>query len=294
MSGALPHRPLRIGFIGFGEVASHVLPGLRAAGLTDIAVYARRPEARDRAAGLGAAATSDIAALADRDVVFACVPGSAAVDAARSAARAAGLPPGTLYVDVSSLDPAGKRAAAEAAPGVFVDAAILGSAVERGHRVPLVASGPGAARFAGLLTPHGMVIDVVGDRPGEAAAIKLVRSVFVKGLEALYAEAFVAARRLGVLDTVEASVAEFLDARPARDTADMLLRSHLLHAARRAEECALSARLVADAGLDPLLSAATAALMARTAARIPQEKVRGRPGVAQAVALLDESLGDNP
>ncbi|MBP2228646.1 3-hydroxyisobutyrate dehydrogenase-like beta-hydroxyacid dehydrogenase [Azospirillum agricola] len=291
MSGALPHRPLRIGFIGFGEVASHVLPGLRDAGLTDIAVYARRPEARDRAAGLGAAASSDIAALADRDVVLACVPGSAAVDAARSAAA---LPSTLLYVDVSSLDPAGKRAAAEAAPGVFVDAAILGSAVERGHRVPLVASGPGAARFAGLFAPHGMVIEVVGDRPGEAAAIKLVRSVFVKGLEALYAEAFVAARRLGVLDTVEASVAEFLDARPARDTADMLLRSHLLHAARRAEECALSARLVADAGLDPLLSAATAALMARTAARVPQEKVRGRPGVAQAVALLDESLGDNP
>ncbi|CAO3425844.1 DUF1932 domain-containing protein [Azospirillum doebereinerae] len=288
MSGLPPRAPLRIGFIGFGEVASHVMPGLRAAGLTDVTVHARRPEARALAAGLGATASADIGALADRDVVFACVPGSSAVDAARSAA---GLPSSVLYVDVSSLDPAGKRAAAELAPGDFVDAAILGSAVERGHRVPLVASGPGAARFADLLTPHGMTITVVGDQPGEAAAIKLVRSVFVKGLEALYVEAFVTARRLGVLDTVEASVAEFLDTRPARDTAEMLLRSHLLHAARRAEECALSARMVAESGLDPLLSAATAALMARTAsARI---QVQGRPTVAQSVALLDESLGDH-
>ncbi len=223
-------------------------------------------------------------------MVFACVPGSAAIDAAQSATD---LPPNLLYVDVSSLDPAGKRRVAAVAPGDFVDVGILGSAVERGHRVPLVASGPGAARFARLFAPPGMAITVVGDQPGEAAAIKLVRSVFVKGLEALYVESFVTARRLGVLDTVEASVAAFLDARPARDTAEMLLRSHLRHAARRAEECALSARMVAESGLDPLLSAATTALMARTAALDLHDLGQAHPTVAQSVARLDEFLGDH-
>lgn len=288
--------PPRIGFIGFGEAASHLTLGLREAGLDGFAAHAPSAAARERAAAFGVAAAADPAILADRDVVFACVPGSAAVEAARRAAGA--VAPGTLYVDISSLDPAGKRAAAEAvAPataGGFVDVGILGSVVERRHHVPMVASGPGAARFAGLFTPFGMAITVVGGQPGEAAAIKLVRSVFFKGLEALYVETFVTARRLGILDTVAASVAQFLDARPAAETAALLLRSHLLHAARRAEESNLSARTVAAAGLEPLLAAATTALMGRTAAHDLRDRVHGHPGAAESIAILDAALGAQP
>lgn len=279
----------RIGLIGFGEVARHLVAGLRTEGVADFTAQVASPRAAAAARAAGIAAGSDPALLTDRDVVLACVPGRAVVAAAEAAAP--GLAPGVVYGDLASADPATKRAAAaRLTAGSFVDGAILGSAVESRHRVPLALSGPRAGELAAALAPWGMRAQVVGAEVGQAAAIKLTRSIFLKGLEGLYVETLVTARRLDVFDQVRASLDQFLDARPAGETARMLLRSHLAHAGRRAEEVGQAAALVAAVGIDPILTAATARLMARSAAADLAGAAADLNDLDQFVTLLDQAL----
>lgn len=281
--------PPRIGLIGFGEVAGQLVAGLRGEGVVDFVAQVVSPRAAAAAQAAGITAGTDPALLADRDVVLACVPGRAVVEAVTAAAP--GLGPRTLYADLASADPATKRVAAARLPaGGFIDGAILGAVAESGHRVPLALSGPRAADLAAALAPWGMQAEIVGVQIGQAAAIRLTRSIFMKGLEALYVETLVTARRLGVLDPVRASLDQFVDARPAAATTRMLLRSHLAHAARRADEAAQAAALAAEAGIDPVLAIATTRVMARTAAADLAGPASALSETDQFVALLDHAL----
>ncbi len=70
----------------------------------------------------------------------------------------------------------------------------------------MMLAGPYAKAIEPLLTPLGMRTQIVGDEVGAAAAIKMVRSVMIKGIEALTLECFLAATRAGVVDQVAASL----------------------------------------------------------------------------------------
>jgi 3-hydroxyisobutyrate dehydrogenase-like beta-hydroxyacid dehydrogenase len=159
--------------------------------------------------------------------------------------------------------------------------------------VVIIASGADAAEVAARLAPTGMRIRPVGARAGQAAAIKIVRSVLAKGLEALYVEALVAARRMGVEREVLDTFCEFLDARPAAATAELLVTTHVKHAARRMHELDMSVAAVAETGLEPTLARAIRDVLAATAARDVAAKFGGEvpPNLDAALAALDESLG---
>ncbi len=295
-----PVESIAVRFLGFGEAASLFAAGLARAGLNDlaaydIAVHGGPGEAllRERAATTGTALMSDRAGFCDASWVFAMVQPGVAEQAARETAPY--LRPGAFYVDFSSASPKRKQAAAASVTahgGRYVDAGIIGSVPASGHRVPIFASGPDAATFRDVFAPYGMDITVAGDVVGAAAGIKLVRSVLAKGLEALYVEALVAARRSGVGDEVLDSFCAFLDARPAHATAALLLQSHVVHAARRAEEAAMSRDLVIEAGLDPVMTDAVIEIMRRTAATGAAGSADGRQPATMddALAILDEVL----
>lgn len=297
-AGDLP----RLCFLGFGEAASLFAEGLAGAGLRGLAAYDRAVHGgpreallRARAASAGTALMEDRASFSQADWVFAMVQPGATETAAREVAPH--LRAGTHYVDFSSAAPGRKQAAAEtiAARGAhYVDAGILGSVPTSGHRVSVAASGKAAASFARAFAPYGMDIAVVGDRIGAAAALKLIRSILAKGLEALYVEALTVAERAGVTESVLDSFCAFLDARPARDTASLLLRSHVVHAARRAEEVRMSRDLVAQAGLNPIMSDAIVALMQRSAGtQLAQQMGNRQPeSLERALAALCEHLPD--
>lgn len=260
-------RMLAIGVIGFGEVGSALGRGLVSTGrarvvASDVAADDPTfgPLIRRRAAEAGVELLPDnAAAAAAAEVVLVAVPGARALEAARQAAP--GLRSGQLYVDVGSASPRVKQALAEvvAAAGASpIDVAIVSSPLIDGHRIATLASGPRAAEYRDLLTPLGCNITVVGERPGQAAAIKMLRSVIMKGLEALLLESLLAARRHGVEDVVLGTVAEFMDKRSFAEMASFFITTDAIHAERRAAEAEMMAEVVREVGITPRLSPAVA------------------------------------
>lgn len=206
----------------------------------------------DRVGVDGAATLAD--ALADGSLILSLVTAGQALAAARAAARV--LPAGALYLDMNSVAPATKQAAAaliEAAGGQYVDVAVMAPVHPARRAVPLLLAGPAADHAAEALTGLGFAkVTIAGDAIGQASAIKMIRSVMIKGMEALAAECAVAASRAGVLDAVLASLGP---AWPA-DIAYRLERM-TSHGRRRAEEMAEVAATLLALGVPPAMASAT-------------------------------------
>ena len=196
---------------------------------------AKRAEyARAGVAGCETAA----AALAGAAAALSLVTADQAVAAARQAAG--GLPAAAFWFDMNSVAPDTKRAAAgviEGAGGRYVDVAVMSPVHPGGRGVPLLLSGPHAEAGAAMLRAVGFTkVRVVADEVGRASAIKMIRSVVVKGIEALTAECVLAASRADVLEEVLRS----LDASPPPASwgarADYNLDRMMVHGVRRAAE----------------------------------------------------------
>jgi 3-hydroxyisobutyrate dehydrogenase-like beta-hydroxyacid dehydrogenase len=180
-------------------------------------------------------------------------------------------------VDVTTAKPASKRdmEATFAAQGIrCVDGAMLGPLPVNGHRVPILASGAAAAEWAAIMTPYGMKIEVMEGHAGAASAIKLVRSVFMKGLEALFVETFLFARRSGAEDIVLSSLAETLNV-PFENTAQRMITADLVHAERRAFEVEESIGQMRDIGIEPIMAEATVRRLKKSAALGTREELGG-------------------
>ncbi len=290
--------PPRIGLIGFGEVGSNFARGFLADGLTGLVAYdepqtaAQRDLTRQRSDDVGVPLLASPAGLADRDLVICCVPQDQAMAAADRCAGA--IAPDALYVDVNSLGPPDKIAVAErvtAQGRAFVDAAIMGMPINDRHRVPVLASGGAAVRFAEWGGRAGMQIQVVGTRPGDAAGIKILRSVVTKGLECLLVESLTAARRHGLDRAVLDSLVGLFGPQSG-PVFDFLLRTHPVHARRRSLEIAMSADTLAAVGVDPLVTSAVAERLRRTAEEGLAEAAGGRlpASLDDAIALFDRHL----
>ena len=185
---------MNIGFIGYGEAAFNISLGLKGEGVEGIRandammnheVMGKQVHARAEQAGVTLVESAkEVAQWAD--VLFAAVPSSFTMDVCNEIKSC--LRPGQLYVDVSASTPATKVAIWEAIKDtgvLFADAAMLGSLPKDKHKVPITASGNGAAKFQELMTPYGMKITLAGEKAGSASAIKLVRSIYMKGIAGL-------------------------------------------------------------------------------------------------------------
>jgi 3-hydroxyisobutyrate dehydrogenase-like beta-hydroxyacid dehydrogenase len=254
----------RVGFVGFGEAASAFAQGLRAGGVGALwayepaqhgpfaDVYARRAEAAQ------VTLVDDPAPLAQAEVVVSAVTPEQAVAAARTVAPS--LVAGQLYVDVNSCTPAMKREAArlvEARGARYVDVGMAGSIKLDGHRLPVYAAGPHAQEFADRFSPYGFRIRVLPGAIGQAAALKMIRGVVMKGMEALLVEMLLAAERAQIADAVLESVANAYDATTFRDHANMLLTTHAIHAARRLDEVRMIRDTIRELGVEPLATEGT-------------------------------------
>ena len=205
------------------------------------------------------AADSGPDALAGADVVLSVNSGSVAVEVARRAGEALGAE--QVYADLNTAAPAVKRevAAALGACGApFADVALMRPVPAGGITTPALASGPGAERFAALLRPLGMPVEVVGEEPGLAAARKLARSVFAKGLAAAVGEALAAAEKLDCAQWLRADIERTLEAADAA-LVERLLDGSARHAARRVQEMAAASAMLEELGVEPRVAGASEA-----------------------------------
>lgn len=275
---------LRLGFMGFGEAGYHFAKGLRDAGLSGIVAYSRSgakaaadDPLRQRAAEAGVELLASPKALCQRaDLIIAVTQGSAALPALRSVKRH--LRPGHIYVDASTaavktMEQAGRLLQGRAG---FVDAAIMGTVPLNGIKVITVASGASAERFRTLLAPYGMNIHVVSDEPGAASAMKLIRSVFMKGVAGLLLESLEAAQRYGIMEAVAADIAGSIDERPFEQIIKRFVCGTAVHAERRVHEMSESLALLRSLGASTRMTRATRAMIVEVAAMGLRERFGGR------------------
>jgi 3-hydroxyisobutyrate dehydrogenase-like beta-hydroxyacid dehydrogenase len=266
---------LPVSLIGFGEAAQ--------AFVSSAGWAARGYDIAGRSADFARAGVTampdNAAALADASLILSLVTAGSALTAARDAA--AHLSPGSLWCDMNSVSPATKRAAAaaiDAAGGRYVDCAVMAPVHPLRRDVPILLAGDHAAAARDALAAAGFTaLRVVAGPVGSAAAIKMVRSVMVKGIEALTAECLLAANRAGVTAEVVASLGPDWAAK-----ADYNLDRMLAHGTRRADEMDEVVATLTDLGVDPLMSRGTARRQRELGATGSNP-----PGLAAKLALID-------
>ncbi|MES2444031.1 MAG: DUF1932 domain-containing protein [Pseudomonadota bacterium] len=222
-------------FIGFGEAGAAFAGGAPARGYdckTDAAKLA------DFARAEVHACTSPAEALAGIPAALSLVTADQALAAAETAAPL--LAPGALWFDMNSVAPGTKRVAAaaiEAAGGRYVDVAVMSPVHPSRLAVPLLVSGPHAADGAAFLATIGFTsVTIVPGLIGAASSIKMIRSVMVKGLEALTTECVLAAEAAGVRAEVIASLDASWPGTDWAEKADYNLDRMMVHGTRRAAE----------------------------------------------------------
>ncbi|HSW23019.1 MAG TPA: DUF1932 domain-containing protein [Burkholderiaceae bacterium] len=172
---------------------------------------------------------------------------------------------GALFADLSSASPASIReSAALFAAQDHVDVAIMGAVSIHGHRTPLLASGPGAARLHALLQPLGFDIECMPrSASGDATALKLLRSVFTKGMDAVVMECLLAAEAAGLRDPLLRQMAD-LDRSTTRELIEMFVRTHAPAATRRLHETQAVSVQLTELGIDPIMTRAVLQRYERT------------------------------
>lgn len=254
----------RFAVIGFGEVGQILAHDLAAAGCEPGGVFDIRfsePASVPFKAAIPPfrPATSAHDAVQGAQLVISAVTAEQGLQAARSVVG--GLEPGAFFVDVNSVSPGIRRASAEAvngAGGRYVEAAVMTAVPPHRIKSPMLLGGPHAADFLELAAPLGFNARVYAAAYGKASAVKMCRSVMIKGMEALITESCLTARRLGVEQDVLASLAETLPVPDWEAFARYMLTRSLQHGKRRAEEMREVARTVSEACIEPLMSTSIA------------------------------------
>lgn len=287
-----------VSIIGFGEAASAIAEGWPEGGHRVLAYDRKTDHAGMREAKqadftrLGVEGFRTMAeAVAGAKVILCLVTADQATAAAREGAMS--LSPGALWLDLNSVAPETKRVAArviEAVGGRYVDVAVLSPVHPKRRGAPLLVSGPHAEEGVQTLTGLGFsnVSELKGP-VGAAAAVKMIRSVMIKGLEALSAECAIAAHRANVLEAVVSS----LDASwPGADWGarlDYNLDRMMIHGLRRAAEMQESEATLASLDVHAAMTRGTVELQQAIGAlgiRNPPEGL-----VAKLNALTERARG---
>ena len=271
---------------------------LSQAGLTDIVAYSRSgaqapPGAplHVEAAAAGAQLVKTPRELCKRsDVIIALTPGKSALAAVRSVRKY--LRPEHIYVDASSAAVKTMEQVAQMLEGRarFVDAAIMSPVPLNGIKGIMAASGADAEAFRALMVPYGMNVKVVGTKPGGASAMKLIRSVCMKGLSAVLIESLEAAQRYGVLEAAAADIAGSFEERSFAEYMKRYVCGTAVHAERRVHEMVDALALLNALGSSTRMTRATRANLVDLAKMGLREKFNAREPdtIASAIEAIVE------
>ncbi|MGB6548306.1 MAG: DUF1932 domain-containing protein [Xanthobacteraceae bacterium] len=285
----MPDKGPRIAFVGFGEAGQAIAAGLRDEGVEQQSAWdilfpqSLGERLRQAAAAIGVRiANSTAEAVRDADIVISAVTAASSVEAAQSIKpHLAGKP---YVLDINSVSPGRKQETANLLGGSarYIDVAVLAPIHPARHKTPMLLAGADTEAVAPTLTALGMRASIAGAEVGAAAAIKMVRSVMIKGIAALTLECFLAAARAGVIDEVAASMTNNY---PGLDWGKIVpynLERMASHGERRAAEMEEVADTLRELGVEPLMTTAT----------VKRQREMGQIGTQQPVrAVLKDDRG---
>lgn len=259
---------VNIGIVGYGEVGKIYAQGLKGKpGVVSISAWDLKfVDPKLSAQELSHAAQADVQSClgmadlcAQTDLVISAVTASNTLAVAEEAARH--IRAGAIFLDLNSASPGTKQQAAaaiEKAGAHYVEAGVMTSVPPYGIAVPMLLGGEKAQALSETLRNWGMNATAVASDIGVASAIKMCRSIMIKGLEALVIESYSTARHYGVEDQVLPTLVETFPQIDWSQLGAYFFSRVAQHGKRRAEEMRESAQTVKEAGFPPFMAAAIA------------------------------------
>jgi 3-hydroxyisobutyrate dehydrogenase-like beta-hydroxyacid dehydrogenase len=278
----MPNVKPTLSFIGFGEAGQAIAAGLHEAGVEHMSAWdilfpqAEGEKLRRAGEASGVRCASSAAdAVRNADIVISAVTAASSVEAVQSVKPHLGG--SSFFLDINSVSPGCKQGTAKLLGDAarYVDVAVLAPIHPARHQTPMLLAGPSAKAIAPRLAALGMCASIAGAEIGAAAAIKMVRSVMIKGIEALTLECFLAAARAGVIDEVASSMKNNY---PGLDWAKIVpynLERMANHGERRAAEMEEVADTLRELGVEPLMTTATVKRQREMGQIGKQQSVRG-------------------
>jgi 3-hydroxyisobutyrate dehydrogenase-like beta-hydroxyacid dehydrogenase len=288
----------RLCFIGFGEAGQAIASGLRATGIETIAAWdilfpagdgAELKHAGERIGTRIANSAAD--AVRGSDIIISAVTAASSLEAAKSVEpHLTGNP---YFLDINSVSPGRKKETEKllGAKARYVDVAILAPIHPARHQTPLLLAGPHAETVMPLLIDElEMRGAIAGNEVGQAAGLKMIRSVMVKGIEALTLECFLAAKRAGIVDEVAASLTNNYPTLDWNRVIEYNIERMASHGVRRADEMDQVVETLQELGIDPLMASATSTRQREMGQIGKDPAVRktlkeGHPAMLDAVSL---------
>lgn len=292
---------MKIGIIGYGEVgrifASELRDRVDSVSAWDIKFpdpTASEQQRRHAAQNQVRLCSSLQEMCGQADLIFSMVTASNTLAVAEAVAKY--ITDGATFIDLNSASPETKRSAARlvhAAHGRYVEAGVMTSVPPYGLRVPILLGGERAEEVATVLGGLGMNTKVVSTEIGVASAVKMCRSVMIKGLEALVIESFTTARKYGVEDHMIATLQETFPSIDWEHHSAYFFSRVALHGARRAEEMREVARTVRESGFEPWMATAIAEKDDWMAQRKHSGTFEGIPAGAKWQIFADSLILEN-
>jgi 3-hydroxyisobutyrate dehydrogenase-like beta-hydroxyacid dehydrogenase len=290
----------QIAIVGFGEVGGIFGNDLakQGIGVTVFDILIASPNHRQqmfaKAENCGVIAAESLReCLRHADLVISAVTASSALEVATEAGRT--LRAGQIFLDLNSISPDTKRkVASRIEPGKahFVEAAVMAGVPTPRLKVPMLLGGPHAAEAAERIRSIGMNATALSDQIGVASAVKMCRSVIMKGLEALAVECLFAARQYGAEDAVLQSLAATYPSLGWTDhLPDYLIGRVAQHGRRRAVEMREVAQALEAVGIEPTMALATAKRQEQLVIQMEQKNLRFDEKTSFSWRSLAEAIG---
>ena len=271
----------RIGFIGFGEVGRTFAREMKSRG-ADVFYYDLVTKETE-----SWIFSLSLPELIDRcDVILSTASTHVAVEIAEEAVRH--LRAGKIYADMNSTSGSVKNRIAqviEPSGADFIEGAILSAVGETGSKASILVCGKRGEEFSGLMNRLGLVnLKYFSPKIGEASQVKMIRSVFSKGIECLLLEMLIAGRRAGVADYLWKDIVDFMTKNSFERVAENWIRTHPVAFERRYHEMVQVVETLKEMGVEPLMTEGTKDFFKRSCAL----------GLEKAFKTKPESFWDVP
>jgi len=257
---------MNVTIIGFGE-AGPVFGGQFLNSGASVMAWDKRqsdPQTKEhqvkktQALGIQAAASMQ-EAVTSANLIISTVTASQAVIAAEEASTS--LQAGCHWLDLNSVSPESKQAVQKivsAQDALFTEGVAMDTVPSKGAQVPILLCGPDSVPLSEKLNAIGMSTRSISENLGTASTTKLLRSILIKGMEALFAESMEAAGKVGMQDEVIASLQATYPGMDWQTAAGYQLSRATIHATRRAGEMREAEKLINQLGVTPLMTSAIA------------------------------------